>query len=220
MQYPTTDDWRSATVLGLSNRFGSGVQMIRFEYLAIVYGIIVGLALGNVASSVHMLLEAGKRVRWHWMAPLNAAGVTLATLGTFWAWWTGRTAADSPTIFLQLLPGSVASLLLYIICATTLPDAVPETGIDLREFYFSSRRRFWTLQVVYFTLRLFQVGLGIALSGFDPQVVGPVLPLLIGAGANILIAASLIYVRAPWWNGFCICLGFVGPLLVFGPMRV
>ena len=194
--------------------------MTRFEYLAIFYGIIVGLALGNIASSVHTLLEARERVRWHWMAPVNAAGVTIATLGTFWAWWVGRDAGISQPIFLNFLPGSVASLVLYVVCAATLPDTVPESGIDLKEFYFSSHRQFWGLLAAYFLLRLFQGVLNIVSSGFDPQSVHFTLPFVTGLLVLLPIATSLIFVRAQWWHGLCICLLLVISLIMFGPMKL
>lgn len=41
------------------------------EYAAIYFGIIVGLALTNILTSIHKLVEAGSRVRWHWLAPVS-----------------------------------------------------------------------------------------------------------------------------------------------------
>ena len=194
--------------------------MIRFEYLAIFYGIIIGLALGNIASSVHKLLEAGSRVRWHWMAPVNAMGITIATLGQFWAWWANRDVWAGPPIFLTVLPGSMASLLLYVVCASTLPDSVPEAGIDMREFYFSSARRFWSIFATYMLLRLFQQLLLIVLSNFDPRVERLYFPFLCEILPIVPIAASLAYVRAHWWHGLWISLISVSPLLIFGPMKI
>jgi len=194
--------------------------MVRFEYLAIFYGIIIGLALGNIASSVHKLLEAGNRVRWHWMAPTNAAGVTVATLGQFWAWWIARDTTFGQPIFLTYLPGSVASLLLYVVCALTLPDTVPEAGINLREFYFSSARRFWSVFAIYLLLRLFQQTMFITLAKFDLRPFALLLPFLFALLVMVPIAVSLAYVRAPWWHGLWICLFFVIALALFGPMRL
>ena len=194
--------------------------MTRFEYLAIFYGIVVGLALENVAASFHRLLSAGKRVRWHWMAPTNAIGTATVTLGQFWLWWVGRDMKIANPRFVTFLPGAVTAILLYLVCAATLPDDVPAEGIDLREFYFSSRRQFWSL-VIAVTL----IGAGseiwaLARAGFDPRFVAFHTPILIGSLVSATLAASLIYVRAPWWHAVGIAAITSASFLFFAPLKL
>src|SRR5262249_34583435 len=147
-----------------------GRRMTRFEYFSIFSGIVVALAIENVAASFHRLFEARGRVRWHWMAPTNAVTSATATLGMFWLFWVTRnTQIPNPT-FLTFLPGAVAIILFYLMCAATLPDEVSAAGIDLKEFYFSTRRQFWGLVIAAI---LFNVGVTvwkIAWANFDPQL--------------------------------------------------
>ena len=64
--------------------------MTYFEYAAIYFGIIVGLALANILTSIHKLIEAGPRVRWGWMAPASAGYAATLTINEFWYLWLGQ----------------------------------------------------------------------------------------------------------------------------------
>lgn len=194
--------------------------MTRFEYLAIFYGIVVGLALENVASSFHRLLAAGKRVRWHWMAPTNAIGSATATLGQFWLWWVARDMKIPNPRFVTFLPGAVTAILLYLVCAATLPDDVPAEGIDLREFYFSTRRQFWSLVAAVGLIGMIGEIWALARTGFDPRFVVFHTPILIGSLVVAMLAASLIYVRASWWHAVGIVAITTATFLFYGPMNL
>lgn len=194
--------------------------MTRFEYVSIFNGIVVAVALENVASSFHKLLEAGDRVRWHWMAPTNAIGASIATLGQFWLWWVGRDAQFGQPTFLTFVPAAVTAIPLYLVCAATLPDSAPESGIDLRRFYFSSRRQLWSLVLAVTLLRLAVEVLAIMRAKFDPRMVDLDAPFLAGSLAGAAVAGSMIFVRAPWWNGLGIIAVTAGTILLFGPMKL
>ena len=64
------------------------------DFLLAFVGIILGLGVADLLTSLHKLLRAGSRVKWHWATP------------------------------------TLAALML---------------GIDLEEFYFSSRIHLWSL---------------------------------------------------------------------------
>jgi hypothetical protein len=195
-------------------------MMTRFEYISIFNGIIVALALENVAASFHKLFEAGARVRWHWMAPTNAIAAAIATLGNFWLQWITRDVQPVNPTFLGFLPVAATSILLYLLCAATLPDTVPDAGIDLKEFYFSSRRQFWSLVVVFSLVRSGVTAWLIVRHNFDPDFVRPNAPFLIGTMAAAAIAVSMLFVQRPWWHALGIATGSVATLLLFGPMRI
>jgi len=58
-----------------------------FEYLLILAVVVLGLALSDLAMSVHRLLAAGKRVRWDWLAPLAALVAFLKIVTQWWVWF-------------------------------------------------------------------------------------------------------------------------------------
>ncbi len=194
--------------------------MTRFEYAAIFYGFVVGLALQNILSSVHKLLEAGGRVRWHWMAPATALYTTILTLGSFWSWWLKRDENHGQRTFLTFLLTAAALSLLFLACAATLPDDVPEQGLDLRQYYFDNQRRFWSLFTATFALNALTWVIALVQSGYDAQFLRADLPILIGNVAGIAIGLTSIYVRKPWWHAVAIVASLAFVLLVFAPMQL
>jgi len=194
--------------------------MTRFEYAAIFNGIFVALALENIASSFHKLLAAGGRVRWHWMAPTNAVGAAIATIGTFWLWWRGRDIpAVDPTVFTALV-NALTLFMLYLACAATLPDDIPEAGIDLKAFYFSTRRQFFGILMATTLLLVCTAVWSMARHGFDPQYMQLNLPVFIGSLVATATFASLFLVRAVWWHALGIIALTSGVTFLYGPMKI
>ena len=197
--------------------------MTRFEYVAIFFGIVVALSLENIAASFHKLVEAGGRVRWHWMAPTNAIGIAIATLGQFWLWWVQRDSmwgSGHPVFFLMFVFSALAAFLLYLACAATLPDEVPETGIDLREFYLASRRQVWGLTLVFVLVKAFVNLWYLVQLNFDPQILRVTATSLVALLPAGILAASMIYVRATWWHAIGITALTTGTVLFLGPLRL
>jgi hypothetical protein len=115
-----------------------------FEYLLLFAAIILGLAVSDLAISLHKLMAARGRVRWDWLAPMAAAVAFLKIVTQWWAWFAAGAIARGMTfeMYLTLL---VEAVLLFLLAASALPDEVPEKGIDLRAFYDGTQRRFWLL---------------------------------------------------------------------------
>src|SRR5436190_926509 len=112
-----------------------------FEYLLLFAVIILGLAVSDVALSLHRLLGAGPRVRWDWLAPLAALVAFLKIVTQWWTWFRAEPLAGGLTweMFLGVLAGAV---LLFLIAAASLPDEVPGEGrIDLAAHWAGVRRR-------------------------------------------------------------------------------
>lgn len=167
--------------------------MTRFEYVAIFYGIVVAMAIETVLANLHRLLAAGKRVRWHWMAPATAVNASLVTLGEFWILWGDRNAWTGSYSFFQFLPFALALFLMFLSAAATLPDEIPEEGIDLKAYYFDHRRHYWGLVAAYFGFNLVlnlagQLGLGARAD----------LRWLVGDVVGVVLAAALIIFRNTW----------------------
>ena len=54
------------------------------EYLLLFQCIILGLAVGDLARSLHRLLTAGARVKWDWLAPLAALMILVSAAALLW----------------------------------------------------------------------------------------------------------------------------------------
>lgn len=195
--------------------------MTAFEYAAIFYGIIVGLALQNILTSIHKLVEAGSRVRWHWMAPIVALNAALLTLGNFWFWWIWRSAmsSHSQSIFSFLLTAFNLGLL-FLACAATLPDDVPADGIVLRDYYFNNRHRIWGFGAAFYFINTCTWAMTLAQAGFNSPAVQTILIFLFGNALGAAAAILLIYVRTWWCHAICIVFGTISLLSIYGPMRL
>ncbi len=122
-----------------------------FSLILPLVSVFVGLAVTDVAKSLHVLLRTRRRVRWDAL-PLAAAFI--AVLTTYNLWWRLLGTAD-PAPFLTLggfLPLAAQLLVLYLLCAAVLPDAVPDDGLDLRTFYDDNGPYVWTLFALHIAL--------------------------------------------------------------------
>jgi hypothetical protein len=174
--------------------------MSKFEYAAIFYGFMIALAIEGVAANLHRLFAAGKKVRWHWMAPVTAFNAILVTLTEFWILWTQRGDWSGSYPFLGFLPFACSLIFMYLSAAASLPDEVPPEGLKLREFYFDNRAHYWGLVTGFF---LFNATLTVV-DQFRFGWFGPTwqkdFPLMTSDLIAIVIAGPLILVRNYWWH--------------------
>lgn len=191
--------------------------MTYFEYEAIYLGIIVGLALANILASLHKLVEAGKRVRWSWMAPASAAYAATHTINEFWFTWIHQHDASHPTIF-TWYPRALAFALLYLMCAAALPDDAAGGPVDLAQYYMENRKRFWGFSTALHALNLLNWIKALALSGFALQFLhGSAIPMLANA-AEGFFSLTLMFTRTKWWHALVLAGLWAWSMYFFGPM--
>jgi hypothetical protein len=193
--------------------------MTRFEYVAIFYGIVVAMAIETVLASTHRLLAAGKRVRWHWMAPATAVNGSLVTLGEFWILWSDRDQWKGHFSFFQFLPWAVPLALMFLGAAATLPDEVPEEGLDLKAFYFDNRRHYWGLVAAYFAVN---IAINVVnLIRFGPNGAWQENERwMIGDFAGLGTAVLLFVFRAYWLHAVGIALGLISLLFFLSAIQI
>ena len=174
------------------------------EYVLSFIGIIVGLAVADLAHSLHRLLRASGQIRWHWY-PL--ATTSLLLLLILEIWW-GMAYLGRPEVRLTIgtfLPLVAGLVVLYLAASAALPDAVPDEGLDLRDYYFHHHRYFWLLFALLVGIFLLQrAGFAWWIRGAEilPRVFTNVIPNF----AIIGIAISLAYVRRAWWHSLWLLL--------------
>ncbi len=188
--------------------------MSKFEYAAIFFGFLVALAVEGVAANLHRLFAAGRKVRWHWMAPATAANASLMTMVEFWVLWSQRNEWSGSYAFFAFLPLAISLVFMYLSAAATLPDSVPTEGINLREFYFDNRAHYWGLVAGFF---VFNVLLNV-IDQFRFGWFGPSwqkdFPLLASDLFALVVVGPLIFVRNYWWHAAGIALSTLA-LLAF-----
>jgi hypothetical protein len=187
-----------------------------FEYEAVYFGIIVGLALANNLTSLHKLIEAGSRVRRGWLAPASAFYAATLTLGEFWSIWVRQHDMGHRT-FLSWLPTAVAFALLFLMCAASLPDEAGD-GVDLKRYYMDNRHRFWGFSAALHGLNLCSWTITFFEHGFETHYMVERLHPVLGNTVEAALSLSLIFVRATWWQvvGFAAIWAYA--LSYFGPL--
>jgi hypothetical protein len=117
--------------------------------LLVFLAIVLGLAVSDLCVSLNRLLDAGAKVRWDWLAPLAAVVAFLKILTQWWTWFGAAPLAKGLTFEMFVLI-VVAVVLLFLLAAASLPDAVEEGGVDLREYYPRVSRRYWLLFAAHY----------------------------------------------------------------------
>jgi hypothetical protein len=187
-----------------------------FEYSAIYFGIIVGLALANILFSVHKLIEAGSRVRWGWMAPACAGYAATLAINEFWYLWARQQDMGHRTV-LTWYPIAIAFALLFLMCAAALPDDAAEGDVDLVRYYIENRRRFWGFSVALHALNLLSWAIRFAVSGATTQFARDHSGAMLLNGAELGLSLTLVFTRAKWWHALVLASLWAFTIYYFGP---
>ena len=115
-----------------------------FEYLLLFAAVIMGLAISDIAVSLHRLLNAAQRVRWDAL-PILAAALAFERIVTQWWVWYGADRLARKMTFGMFVGVLVSAVLLFLMAAVALPDEVGEAEVDLRLYYAKTSRRYWLL---------------------------------------------------------------------------
>ena len=168
--------------------------MTPFEYLLMFAAVILGLAVSELAIKCHRLTAHGTPVRWDWLSPLAAFVVLLKIITQWWSWYGA-----------QLLPGGlrfemfivvvIGAVLLFLLAAVALPETGHADGVDLRQYYETTRRRFWLLFAAHWALAT-------ALSIWAEVVVGGA--IYSGLSFTYLVvpvSVAMAFIRYRWMHG-------------------
>ena len=169
--------------------------MTPFDYAVGLVSILVGLALADVAASLHKLLRQGRSVRWDGRVVLSVAFVIITITGMWFSVWSIRDvkAVLSFPFYLSLF---LEFMVLSLVCAACLPDE-PVDSHDLGLFYDNNRGYLWSLfalfQTSYFLHWIYFVGIRVTDRGE-----------LFIRGAAVLIPLALFLllatVRSRWFH--------------------
>lgn len=106
-------------------------------FASIILGVAVAFELGNL----NQLIRSDK-VKWHWAQALFAL-LVLLTITAFW--WMIARQPEGEISLARFLPVMFVLVLLTLLAAASLPDKIPDEGLDLANYYMSQRRYQWGL---------------------------------------------------------------------------
>ncbi|GAA4003219.1 hypothetical protein [Sphingomonas humi] len=172
--------------------------MSLFEMLFALSSVILGLALTNIAASLHRLALAARRVRWAPEPLLQALLITVITLQVWLDQWylrhiTELVYASASLTILRLMT-------LYFAAASCLPegDLIGEGEVDLKTYYYDTRRLSYGAMIVglwLFALNNLLAGGRDWMEYLQGVVIGPAIyGLLIWTRRRWVHIAALLFV--------------------------
>jgi len=118
-----------------------------FEYALGLFAVLVGLAIADIALSVHRLIRHRSSVQWDPLALMATLYAFLIIVGIWFDFWSIRDISETRSYFFYLsIVGEL--FVVFLLAAASLPDE-PHAGADLREYYKSNRRYFWALVLLF-----------------------------------------------------------------------
>ena len=120
--------------------------MDTFEFLSVLFSVILGLALTQILQGFRALMLARSRVKLYWPAIIWAALLILIVAQAWWGMFVMRafrewTFAMYAVVVLQIT-------LMYLAAGMVLPDVPPEGPVDMRKAYFEHARWFFGLMAL------------------------------------------------------------------------
>lgn len=164
------------------------------QHILVFTGFILALAVGDLAISFHRLMIARARVRWYWPVLALALFQLLGLIQVFWMQFYLYAPVKSLTI-MAFLPDVALQIVLFLMTAAVLPDEVPNEGIDLRDYYWTTNRYFWSL------VALLYVGIFIFLAPRTTSAGATPVDFVLQWWTNfasLLMAVVLIATRREW----------------------
>ena len=128
--------------------------MSKYDIVITLFTIIYGLMLTDLFLSFHKLIRSGKIVKWHWLPLLAAWYLFLIILKNWWDLASIQGSTDWMNISFFIAYGHLL-LLIFLLVSSALPDAVDNSGIDLKIYYFKNHRYFWGLMASVVFLSIF-----------------------------------------------------------------
>ena len=186
--------------------------MSPFDYALGLVSILVGLALADVAASLHRLLRQARLVRWDGCVILCVVLVIITITGMWFEVWSIRSvkAVLSYPFYLSFF---VEFMVLFLVCAACLPDEGEESR-DLDAFYDRNRTYLWSLfalfQASFLVHWIYFAGLNMSNRGrallFGAWVAFPLLVFVLLAIIRsrwfhyIALLALIVYRLLNYWN--------------------
>lgn len=122
--------------------------MDRFEYAVGLISLIVGLALADIAVSLHRLIKRRGSVRWSAFSIIAVIVVSFQCVGMWYDIWSLRRIADQFSIFFYITL-LLELFLLFLGASAVLPDE-REDGWDLVAYHETQRHYLWTIMSLFF----------------------------------------------------------------------
>lgn len=116
------------------------------EHWATLVSIIIGLGIADLLVNFHRLIHARKRVEWDALPLVWAAIALLWLFNYWWAVGAGLDGSRNARVVGDYVLLAILPILLFLMSASVLPRAIPESGrLDMNSEWSKSRDVFLTI---------------------------------------------------------------------------
>jgi hypothetical protein len=127
------------------------------EHSVVLVSVIVGLGLTELLSRFSRLIRSRGRVRWYGLSLAWVVFALLVVVSFWWGVYLGSLGITEPGSSFEFLLNLSTPVIVYLLCATALPEIDCEQDVDLRAEYFSGARYFFSLAAAYVVFTAAQV---------------------------------------------------------------
>ena len=120
--------------------------MDSFEFLSVLFSVILGLALTQILQGLRALMLARARIKIYRPAVIWAALLILIVAQAWWGMFVMRAFRDWNFAMYAVVVLQIT--LMYLAAGMVLPDVPPEGPVDLRKAYFEHARWFFGLMAL------------------------------------------------------------------------
>jgi hypothetical protein len=117
--------------------------MDTFNYLSVLFSVILGLALIQILQGFRALMLARSRVRLYWPALIWAALMILILVQAWWGMFGMSTFREWTFAMYAIVIFQIT--LMYLVAGLAMPDIPAEGIVNMREAYFAHKRWFFGL---------------------------------------------------------------------------
>ena len=137
--------YSSTHIVGL---FFVDLIMSAFEFVAVLFSVIVGLAISHLLSAASELIEIHSRVKIYWVNTVWFITVFIWDIFSWWGMWELNNLEywDYPSFFLVVVNLSG----IYLMTTLVFPQPTESGKIDLEKHYFLVHRIFFIITAYNF----------------------------------------------------------------------
>ena len=121
-----------------------------FDFLMVLYSIIIGISLSKILSAVGNIIQGNKPVKLYWV---HSGWVVFVFFLHIFLWFSAwQYAAIQVWSIASFMTFLTIPVILFVLSVITLPDIDPDRNYDMRDYYYRNYRWLNTMLIAIVVL--------------------------------------------------------------------